>query len=275
MAGPIGPLSDDMTALAPRSRSGRRVRPLLLAMSLFALLFTYRLLHRSWLLRIKRLGFRAAGPATGLRSFSISGSALGSPPLQSGSSMRGLILWAANRYKTTHAKMPRQNRYNLPMEDLLHDRAVHRHRRALLLHGPGPKRRPEEGSADPEVTIDVVGQKWSWTFNYKAADDPAVGQDVWERRHDQQDPRPLPPGRQVRCTFNLSSPDVIHSFLDAFRSTKAWTWSLGRHNSLSDATSDQARASSHGRCAELCGTYHSAMLFNVHVVSEDEYNTPT
>ena len=28
-----------------------------------------------------------------------------------------------------------------------------------------------------------------------------------------------------------------------------------------------------GKCAELCGTYHSAMLFNVRIVSEDEYNT--
>ena len=27
-----------------------------------------------------------------------------------------------------------------------------------------------------------------------------------------------------------------------------------------------------GKCAELCGTYHSAMLFNVAVVSEEEYN---
>jgi cytochrome c oxidase subunit 2 len=27
-----------------------------------------------------------------------------------------------------------------------------------------------------------------------------------------------------------------------------------------------------GRCAELCGTYHSAMLFNVHIVSENDYN---
>ena len=27
-----------------------------------------------------------------------------------------LILWAANRYKTKHAKLPNQNRYNLPME---------------------------------------------------------------------------------------------------------------------------------------------------------------
>ncbi len=26
-----------------------------------------------------------------------------------------------------------------------------------------------------------------------------------------------------------------------------------------------------GRCAELCGTYHSRMLFNVEVVSADRY----
>ena len=28
-----------------------------------------------------------------------------------------------------------------------------------------------------------------------------------------------------------------------------------------------------GRCAELCGTYHSRMLFNVKVVSQDEYKS--
>jgi cytochrome c oxidase subunit II len=27
-----------------------------------------------------------------------------------------------------------------------------------------------------------------------------------------------------------------------------------------------------GRCAELCGTYHSRMLFDVHIVSPDEYD---
>jgi cytochrome c oxidase subunit II len=44
----------------------------------------------------------------------------------------------------------------------------------------------------------------------------------------------------------------------------------GRHNSL------QLRPTTEGvfpgRCAELCGTYHSAMLFNLHVVSESDYN---
>ena len=28
-----------------------------------------------------------------------------------------------------------------------------------------------------------------------------------------------------------------------------------------------------GKCAELCGEYHSVMLFNVKVVSQDEYDT--
>jgi Heme/copper-type cytochrome/quinol oxidases, subunit 2 len=27
-----------------------------------------------------------------------------------------------------------------------------------------------------------------------------------------------------------------------------------------------------GKCAELCGEYHSLMLFEVHVVSQDEYD---
>ena len=52
--------------------------------------------------------------------------------------------------------------------------------------------RSGEGT-EPEVTIDVVGQKWSWTFNYKAADNPAVGSGRLGGGHDQQDPRSLSP----------------------------------------------------------------------------------
>ena len=104
---------DDMTVLAARSRSGSRVRPGLLALSLFGLLFLTGC-SAELVDQMKRLGFRRL-PATGLNPFSISGSAPGSLPLRSGFGV-GLILWAANRYKTKHAKMPRQNRYNLPME---------------------------------------------------------------------------------------------------------------------------------------------------------------
>jgi cytochrome c oxidase subunit II len=179
----------------------------------------------------------------------------------------GLILWAAIRYKTKHATMPRQSRYNLPME-IFYTIAPFIIIGVLFYYTVLAQNTVTRKVADPEVTIDVVGQKWSWTFNYKAADNPAVGSDVWEAGTINKTPDLyLPVGKVVH--FNLISPDVIHSF---------WVPSFyekldvipGRVNSF------QLRPTTEGifpgKCAELCGTYHSAMLFNVHVVSEADYN---
>jgi cytochrome c oxidase subunit II len=184
-----------------------------------------------------------------------------------GLAMWGLILWAANRYKTKHAKMPRQNRYNLPME-IFYTIAPFIIIAVLFYYTVLAQNTVTARSPNPEVTIDVVGQKWSWTFNYKAADNPAVGSDVWEAGTINKTPDLyLPVGKLVE--FNLTSPDVIHSF---------WVISFyekldvvpGRVNTLQlKPTTEGVFA---GKCAELCGTYHSAMLFNVHVVSESEYN---
>ena len=77
----------------------------------------------------------------------------------------------------------------------------------------------------------------------------------------------LPVGKSVR--FNLSSPDVIHSFwIPAFYQKLDVV--PGRHNRFHATPTKEGVFP--GKCAELCGTYHSAMLFNVHVVSEAEYN---
>ena len=114
----------------------------------------------------------------------------------------------------------------------------------------------------------MVGQKWSWTFNYKEADNPAVGSDVYEAGTINQTPTLyLPVNKSVR--FTLNSPDVIHSF---------WIPSFyqkldvvpGRNNSFDVVPNKEGMYP--GKCAELCGTYHSAMLFNVAVVSEAEYH---
>jgi heme/copper-type cytochrome/quinol oxidase subunit 2 len=123
---------DDVTVLAVRSRLGSRVRPGLLALSLFGLLFLTGC-STELVDQMKRLGFPA--PASD-RAMPILNLWIGTwiAAFAVGIAMWGVILWAANRYKTKHAKMPRQNRYNLPME------TFHHHRRALLLHGVGPKR---------------------------------------------------------------------------------------------------------------------------------------
>jgi cytochrome c oxidase subunit II len=254
-----------MTVVAARSRLGSRVRPGLLALSLFGLLFLTGC-STELVDQMKRLGFP---PPASDRSKPILDLWIGTWIAAGavGIAMWGLILWAANRYKTKHAKMPRQNRYNLPME-IFYTIAPFIIIAVLFYYTVLAQNTVTARSPNPEVTIDVVGQKWSWTFNYKAADNPAVGSDVWEAGTINKTPDLyLPVGKLVE--FNLTSPDVIHSF---------WVISFyekldvvpGRVNTLQlKPTTEGVFA---GKCAELCGTYHSAMLFNVHVVSESEYN---
>ena len=179
----------------------------------------------------------------------------------------GPDLWASTRYRTHHNEMPRQSRYNLPME-IFYTLAPFVIIGVLFYYTILAQNSVQAKVPDPDVTIDVVGQKWSWTFNYKEADNPAVGSDVWEAGTISKTPDLyLPVNKSVH--FNLSSPDVIHSF---------WIPSFymkldvvpGRHNNFYVTPTKEGVFA--GKCAELCGTYHSAMLFNVHIVSEDEYN---
>ena len=184
-----------------------------------------------------------------------------------GVGMWGLIFWASIRYRTHHNEMPRQSRYNLPME-IFYTLAPFVVIGVLFYYTILAQNRVLAAVPEPDVTIDVVGQKWSWTFNYKEADNPAVGSDVWEAGTINKTPDLyLPVNKSVH--FNLSSPDVIHSF---------WIPSFymkldvvpGRHNNFYATPTKEGVFA--GKCAELCGTYHSAMLFNVHIVSEDDYN---
>jgi len=215
---------------------------------------------------MKRLGFP---PPAGDRSDHILDLWIGTwiAALAVGFIMWGLIVWAANRYKTKHAKMPRQNRYNLPME-IFYTVAPFIIIAVLFYYTVLAQNAVTAKDPNPDVTVDVVGQKWSWTFNYKAADNPAVGSDVWEAGTINKTPDLyLPVGKLVE--FNLTSPDVIHSFwvLSFYRKLDVIP---GRVNTLQMKPTTEGVFA--GKCAELCGTYHSAMLFNVHVVSEDEYN---
>jgi cytochrome c oxidase subunit 2 len=178
-----------------------------------------------------------------------------------------IILYAAIRFKTKHNEMPRQSRYNLPME-IFYTIAPFIVIGVLFYYTILAQNAILKPVAEPDVTVDVVGQKWSWTFNYREADNPAVGSDVYEAGTINKTPTLyLPVNKSVQ--FNLSSPDVIHSFwVPAFY--RKLDVIPGRHNSL-DLTPTQ-EGTFRGKCAELCGTYHSAMLFNVAVVSEEEYN---
>src|SRR5215210_3520887 len=118
-------------------------------------------------------------------------------------------------------------------------------------------------------TITVVGQQWSWTFNY--TDEEATGGEgtnVYTSGEGSHIPTLVLPVDET-TQFNLRSPDVIHSFgIPAFLMRMDVV--PGRENfyEVTPTTVGTFR----GKCYELCGVYHSRMLFNVEVVSREDFD---
>lgn len=182
----------------------------------------------------------------------------------------GLILFAVFKYRRrSDDEIPVQTRYNLPIEILYTIAPV-----VMVLvffyftvqtQNGVLAEASENGETDH--TVKVVGQKWSWTFNYMEED--AVGEEtVYTVGTPAELPTlVLPVDETVRV--ELSSPDVIHSFW-----VPSFLFKLdvipGRDNSFTFTPTREGTFA--GKCAELCGTYHSRMLFNVEVVSRGEYD---
>lgn len=171
-----------------------------------------------------------------------------------------LILGAAFWYRRRHVdEVPAQTRYNLPIE-VLYTVTPMVMIAAFFYFTARDEATITEVTNDQDLTVNVVGYQWNWGFNYLDAD-------VYETGTPAQLPTLyLPEDQKVR--FVLTSPDVIHSF---------WVPSFlfkmdvvpGRANQFELTPTQQGTFA--GRCAELCGTYHSQMLFWVKVVSPEEY----
>jgi cytochrome c oxidase subunit 2 len=112
-----------------------------------------------------------------------------------------------------------------------------------------------------------VGFRWSWAFNYLDEDVYDIGLPVGESTTNEPPTLVLPINEKVR--FELTSPDVIHSFW-----VPNWLFKMdvipGKTNAF-EVTPDKL-GTFPGRCAELCGTDHARMLFNVKVVDRTEFN---
>jgi cytochrome c oxidase subunit 2 len=191
----------------------------------------------------------------------------------------GVVVWAligyaCFAYRRRHAdEIPVQTRYNLPIEILYTVAPV-----VIVLVffyytvtaqnevlAEPTNAEGEVGQADHDIT--VVGQQWSWAFNYMG-EDAVDGQDVYLVGTPAERPTlVLPVDESVEVT--LLSPDVIHSFW-----VPAFLFKMdvvpGRENSFSFTPTREGTFE--GRCAELCGAYHSRMLFDVDVVSTEEYD---
>lgn len=106
------------------------------------------------------------------------------------------------------------------------------------------------------VQIDVIGQQWSWRFQYPEAG--VISNELV-----------LPVNKQA--VLHLRSADVIHSFwVPEFRVKQDAL--PGDDEFVRDIYITPKETGQYTlRCAELCGELHTTMLANVRVLSEDDF----
>jgi cytochrome c oxidase subunit 2 len=191
----------------------------------------------------------------------------------------GLIFWALVAYRRrANDEIPIQTRYNLPLE-IFYTIAPIIMVIVFFSHTVQVQNTVLDDERKVDNTIEVVGQQWSWAFNYGVGErDDAADRDpddqefpyssyVYEVGTASKIPTlVLPVGETTR--FNLHSPDVIHDFgVPSFLMKMDVVPGRVNHYEITPtATGTYA-----GKCFELCGVYHQRMLFNVKVVEPQEY----
>ncbi|WP_238146633.1 cytochrome c oxidase subunit II [Ornithinimicrobium murale] len=186
----------------------------------------------------------------------------------------GLILWCvvAYRRKKDEKGLPVQLRYNVPLEILYTIVPV---LMVAVLFGKTVELQHEmvDTTQEADVTVNAIGKKWSWDFNYVEADAHIIGTQASDLNKGEEGlPETLPTlvlPVDSRIEFVLTSRDVIHSFWVPQFLTKL-DMVPGRVNVFQAVTTEEGTFQ--GKCAELCGAYHSEMLFQVQVVSQEEYD---
>jgi cytochrome c oxidase subunit II len=188
----------------------------------------------------------------------------------------GLTIWAIVVYRRRKGQtgLPAQLRYNMPIEIFYTIVPL------ILVLGFFAFTAQDQSAIEakydnPDEVIQVYGKQWAWDFNYITQDAYSPG---IQGQPDPDDANGslveseiptlyLPVGKQIE--IQLDSRDVIHSF---------WVIDfLYKKDMLPGKTNymyvtPEREGTFQGKCAELCGEYHSMMLFNVKVVSQQEYD---
>jgi cytochrome c oxidase subunit 2 len=191
----------------------------------------------------------------------------------------GLTIWAVIAYRRRKGQtgLPVQLRYNMPIEVFYTVVPL------ILVLGffaftvrdqEAIEQRFAEDQID--VRIEAIAKQWAWDFNY--VDENVYSAGIQAQldpdgpagsvKQDELPTLVLPVGANVEIA--LEARDVIHSFwvVDFLYKKDMFP---GKTNYMSFVPEREGTFA--GKCAELCGEYHSLMLFNVEVVSQAEYDS--
>ena len=119
-------------------------------------------------------------------------------------------------------------------------------------------------SPTPNVKVTVTAFQWGWKFYYPATNTTVIG----SGNHYPQ--LVLPEGETTAVT--LVSQDVVHGFyIPAFNFSRYALPGVVNHFDFNPTTAGTYI----GRCSQLCGLYHSEMLFSVKVLSAQQFQSWT
>jgi cytochrome c oxidase subunit 2 len=158
-------------------------------------------------------------------------------------------------------QMPRQVRYNLPIEVLYTFIPIVVVSVLFYFTAIGESRQDEVHDRPGTVQMGVVGFQWSWQFNYLEDGLSITG------RPGEPPQLVLPVGKPIH--FYLTSPDVIHSFWVVPFLFKRDV--IPGHPNQFEVTVTSP-GTFQGRCAEYCGVDHARMLFTVKALPQAEYD---
>jgi cytochrome c oxidase subunit 2 len=228
----------------------------------------------------------------------------------------GLIFWCCIRYRKKSDELPKQVKFNLPVE-IVYSIFPFLIIGVLFWRTVVVEDNVDATTKNPDVTVQVDAFQWNWQFEYHTdhgittaypgtdkttagaflADPSSVGPSAdtstaGTKNAARTTPLPyylstvgssdeipvlvIPIGQSIKVDEH--SDDVIHSFWVPEFLFKRDVIPYGGPDS--DTARDNtfeftatSEGSFVGRCAELCGTYHSQMNFEVRVVSESTFQT--
>ncbi len=191
-----------------------------------------------------------------------------------------LILWPVVAHRKRGDKLPKQFQYNHFLELIYTGIPVVIV--VVLFYFTATTQNYVQAQKEPDVTVDVLAFQWNWEFDYKSykstggtLETPAAPGDTTVRTIGSSGEIPLlvlPTNRTIQ--YNLRARDVIHSFFvpEFLFKRDVFPYPDKNNQDFDFQNSIDRTGSFVGRCAELCGTYHAVMNFEVRAITPEQFD---
>jgi len=187
----------------------------------------------------------------------------------------GAMFWAMafhRKRKNDDGSLPRQTQYNLPIEivfTIIPTIIV----AVLFGYTVVVQNNVLDDQPDPDLRVGIEAFQWNWEFHYPDSPD-LTGRPISTLGTSDTIPiLVLPTDRRIE--FVQRSNDVIHSFFVPAFLFKRDVFPLPEFNDQDfvwQIERIEREGAFVGRCAELCGTYHSMMNFEVRALNPERFD---